>query len=48
MNGATWSTRSAQVPDTPEARETWRDIAADLEKGKALGWTPEVPHELSI
>lgn len=48
MNGATWETRSSEIPDTEEARGVWDRMTADLAKGRARGWIPEIPNEIPL
>lgn len=48
MNGRSWDTRSPEIVDTPEARERWNKIAAELAAGHAAGLSADVPHELPI
>jgi len=48
MNGQTWETRTAAVPDTDEARETWDTLAAEIAEITANGGTVDIPHELPI
>lgn len=44
----TWETRSPGIPDTPEARDVWDEIAVQLAEGHAEGWIAEILHEFPI
>ncbi len=42
QGGATWDQRTAQVPDTPEAREMWDRLTVSVAEHVAAGHTLDV------